>query len=108
MSSDTVKVYVTGLAPGDGYIIDVSTYIGEGYQVPEPARKKKLEVHRITRWDVGGRVFCYVLTVGEPGLGLLHALTFRDEDGDGRFEVVSEGDLDPSAYSPPLPDWSVK
>jgi hypothetical protein len=100
-----VKVFVTGLEPEGTVIIDSASYFGEGYKGPA-STLKRLSVFDVNRFDVGGRAYCYVLTVHPEGGGPLHHLIYLDADGDGKFEIVQESAHPESAYAPTAPQWA--
>jgi hypothetical protein len=92
------------LLPEHGDELDFSKYFDDRHAIPESA-KKKLSVYEIVRFDVDGHVFCYALNVRPTESGLMHKLLYFDEDGDGKFEVLKEGDRYKEAYAPSIPKW---
>jgi hypothetical protein len=63
---------------------------------------RQLGVHSITRYDVGGRPFCYQILGNVPGLGVLISYDYYDDDGDGKFDRCVSGTW---PGTPAFPKW---
>lgn len=66
--------------------------------------KGQLVIYQLWGYEFKGKSFCYLLLVHPPEIGANIVLRFYDNDGDGKFESVDNGDRK-STLAPYIPDW---
>jgi hypothetical protein len=112
-TQEAIPVYVAVLEPEEEAVVDTNLYkLLDGktiYIVP-----MKFSITRISQYDVDGRIFCYTVFVvrvfADPesksqAYGGQSSLTYYDDDGDGRFETLEQGNIR-QLNNPRIPKWA--
>ncbi|HEV8368374.1 MAG TPA: hypothetical protein VGQ39_10530 [Pyrinomonadaceae bacterium] len=111
-------IYATILiVPEEGILLEETAYPVEIDSQKQRVHLSPMSAHSAVKYDVDGRIFCYV--VSGPGVGIsrisksekrvgalgcLSAFAYYDEDGDGRFETLLSLDSQAS-FTLHVPSW---
>jgi hypothetical protein len=100
------KIYSTWLKPqpkaNSAGTPTLKNYLAEDELKELGITAKKLPVMAIVKYELGDRLFCYVIKYRSTYA--IEALHYYDEDGDKNFELVETGTQSPE-FVPRIPGW---